>query len=457
MEKMKERSYSLSNYVERLVIPLEYADICVRVSALYSHRMDGSGDSSSIENLLAGAGGKTVMLLGGHRPLEDQFPVADLKQVAKRFTHNEMQACQVFRQYGELLGMELRMLGYSVLSVAVVCGDKFLFADNLESNANGLAAFWSGLRIEGVAIGVELPPARNGGVDWDHVRPALISGAPFVTISHGLATSETWHQLMENERFSGVACVSGLAATGLHGVALAEDAARLLNMGWHALVLDDLDLESLQSLYAMLAEMAVACHESHEDSLGRIGKRRDMLAAIEERGKGLVALDRDPDYVLKRRLLSHKLGIEDAYAFQERPARPGSMARFQYRLFIDGGLRDENQNDGMRVILGKGQIISGLEDELINRRKGDRFIVEIPPEKAYGVIEDSLIIQIPRNGIMLAPGQRLQPGGRAVIPREGEALEGRIVEVQDDVIIVDTNHELAGKSLTFEVVVMDVI
>lgn len=444
------------NYTRRLFVPVGFASE-VGASDMLSHHMAASLDLETLDAALAPASGGMLMLGGGHRPMRDQFAALSLKQVGHRFDHNPMQANQAFRQYGELLGLELRALGYAILQVQAIADGQMLFADDAESNAGRMAAFWSGLRSEGVAINVVLPPDASGGVDWEQVNLTLISGAPFVTVDYAHASAELLHQLLNEQRFAGVACVAGLAASGLSGRNLLEEAVRLLDMGWHALLLDDLDGEAFSMLYQGLRDTGIGAEDSHQDAVARLSKRRSQLQAVEGRGAGFLSLDRDADYILKRRLLSGKLRIDDPYAFQERPARSGSMIRFRYRLFVDDELRDQSEADGMRVLLGKGQIIPGLERSLMGRRKGDRFRTEVPPEQGYGNVDASRILSIPRGGIMLAPGERLKPGGRAVIPRNGEALVGRILEVGDDEVRVDTNHELAGKALSFEIDVLDVM
>ena len=45
----------------------------------------------------------------------------------------------------------------------------------------------------------------------------------------------------------------------------------------------------------------------------------------------------------------------------------------------------------------RGHIISGLEDEMLEKNVGDKFTVTIPPEKAYGLRDDTLIDQVPKN------------------------------------------------------------
>lgn len=413
-------------------------------------------DAAHLQQVMVEAGGKPVLLCGTHKPLLDQFPAEHLQQVAARFAHNPMQRNHAFKQYGQLLGWELRFLGYSILHLPLEHDGQAVFAEDAESNGESLAALWAGLRSEGVALCTSLP-ASNGMADWAQIHDALISGVPFITVDYPLATAQTLSDLLEQERFSGVAMVSGLAASGLTGEALTAEALRLLDMGWHVLLLDDFSDDAAASLLQALQHLPIQDKAVHHDALGRLQKRFTMLAAVEERGKGFITLDRSPEYLMQRRVLAHKLQISDDYAFQERPARFGSMVRFTYQLQIDGELRDENDGDGLRTILGKGQVVPGLEDALLGCRVGQDLSVDVAAADAYGEHEQAMVHHIPRQGVFLAPGQKLVVGGTATIPRQGEVIYGRITAINDAEVIVDANHELAGKDLHFDIKIHDVI
>lgn len=450
------------NYLRRIIVP---HDLVKRPDSealvCFHHMVDFPVDTGQVTDVLVNAGSVPILLSGTHRPLDDQFPAFEFNMVSQRFAHNAMQRNQAYKQYGELLGWELRFLGYSILNLSIEQNGRLLFADEPEGNGESMAALWSGLRTEGVALCLELSADRSeidgSGIDWEMARYPLVSGVPFVSVDYAQASEESIRSLIETERFAGVALVSGLAAADLSGDALVDEAVRLLNLGWHALLVNDLDKQERQSLLAGLKFRSVKNLSAHQDSLARMNKRLQMLQAVEERGKGLIALDRDPDYLLKRRVLSHKLQIRDDYAFQERPARWGSLVRFTYRMRVDGEVMDENQDEGLRTILGKGQVIPGLEQALLGCRKEQALSVEIQPEDAYGLHKEDLIYHIPRSGIFLAPGQKLELGSTATIPRQGEVVHGNIVEINDDTVVVDANHELAGKALQFEIKILDVI
>ena len=104
---------------------------------------------------------------------------------------------------------------------------------------------------------------------------------------------------------------------------------------------------------------------------------------------------------------------------------------------------------------GNGMLISGLEAVLEGKEPGEKFKTVIEPADAYGEYNDKLVTEVPRtqfeDGVPIEVGMAFQ----AQTP-DGEYIIVRVVNVTDDKVVVDGNHELAGKQLTFDVEVVDV-
>lgn len=103
---------------------------------------------------------------------------------------------------------------------------------------------------------------------------------------------------------------------------------------------------------------------------------------------------------------------------------------------------------------GVGNIIPGLEKALEGKTSGDHVDVSIAPEEAYGERNEALIQIVPRNAFEsveeIEPGMQFYaqtPAGRQILT---------IVEVQDDQVVVDGNHPLAGETLHFSVEITEV-
>jgi FKBP-type peptidyl-prolyl cis-trans isomerase SlyD len=125
-------------------------------------------------------------------------------------------------------------------------------------------------------------------------------------------------------------------------------------------------------------------------------------------------------------------------------------------------LKDSNDNildksdDGSFCYLhGASNIIPGLENSLVGKVSGDTFSVTIQPEEAYGIHDEAKAQEVPRS--MFPPEQEIEAGMQfnAQGP-DGQAVVVTVKQVEGDTVTVDGNHPLAGVTLNFEVIIMDI-
>lgn len=111
--------------------------------------------------------------------------------------------------------------------------------------------------------------------------------------------------------------------------------------------------------------------------------------------------------------------------------------------------------DPLQYLHGGEGIIPGLERELSGKEVGDKFVVTIRPEDAYGESRPELVNEVPRE--QFPEGQDIQPGMQfqAQGPN-GETQIITVTAVTDDTITVDANHPLAGQVLHFDVSVEEI-
>ena len=121
----------------------------------------------------------------------------------------------------------------------------------------------------------------------------------------------------------------------------------------------------------------------------------------------------------------------------------------------DDNILDKSDDGSFCYLHGASNIIPGLENALSGKVSGDSFSVSIPPEEAYGHHDEAKSQNVPRS--MFPPEQEIQAGMQfnAQGP-DGQAVVVTVKSVEDDTIVVDGNHPLAGVTLNFEVVVMDI-
>ena len=130
---------------------------------------------------------------------------------------------------------------------------------------------------------------------------------------------------------------------------------------------------------------------------------------------------------------------------------------FDYKLTLDSGEKVDSSEDSqpLSFITGAGQIIPGLEKAMMGMTTGDNVKISVEPEDAYGLVNPELFQEVPKNqfpsDVEIQPGMTFQaqgPQGPIII---------NIKEIKDeDTVVIDLNHPLAGKKLHFDVDIVEV-
>lgn len=104
----------------------------------------------------------------------------------------------------------------------------------------------------------------------------------------------------------------------------------------------------------------------------------------------------------------------------------------------------------MTFTVGTGQIIRGFDEAVLGMAVGDRKTVTIAPEMAYGPRQTELIIDIPKEtvpeGMDLEKGMMIE-----LVDPQGNRIPAEVFEILEEVVKMDLNHFLAGKTLVFDI------
>lgn len=111
--------------------------------------------------------------------------------------------------------------------------------------------------------------------------------------------------------------------------------------------------------------------------------------------------------------------------------------------------RDYNQ--GLAFSVGAGQMIAGFDQGVEGMKVGETKTISIEPKDAYGVRDEKNLITVPKEQI---PGADTYEVGMQVMASNGQAF--KINKIDEKNIILDGNHELAGKTLIFDITVKSV-
>ncbi|WP_417523055.1 FKBP-type peptidyl-prolyl cis-trans isomerase [Marinovum sp.] len=122
----------------------------------------------------------------------------------------------------------------------------------------------------------------------------------------------------------------------------------------------------------------------------------------------------------------------------------------------DGATFDSSQGrDPLEFTVGSGQIIPGLDKALPGMAVGEKKVVDVPADEAYGQADPNARQAVPRADIPadipLDLGTQLQ-----VQTPTGQAMPVTVVEVTDEQVTLDANHPLAGKDLTFAIELVEI-
>lgn len=110
----------------------------------------------------------------------------------------------------------------------------------------------------------------------------------------------------------------------------------------------------------------------------------------------------------------------------------------------------------LEFTIGEGEIIPGFEEAVIGMQPGESKTVTVPSERAFGPHRDELVVEVGRDQF---PPHLYPEVGQEYQMRQpdGHMIPVRVVEVSEETVTLDANHPLAGKDLTFEVQLLEVL
>ncbi|MGB9965043.1 FKBP-type peptidyl-prolyl cis-trans isomerase [Halobacterium hubeiense] len=115
--------------------------------------------------------------------------------------------------------------------------------------------------------------------------------------------------------------------------------------------------------------------------------------------------------------------------------------------------KDRDEYEPLSFTVGRGDVIEGLEDAVVGMHVDEEAEVTVPPEAAYGEHDPERVREYDPEAFEAMVGEPPEVG----LHVEAEnGLHGDVTAVTDDHVAVDFNHELAGKTLIFDVRVLAV-
>jgi peptidylprolyl isomerase len=135
----------------------------------------------------------------------------------------------------------------------------------------------------------------------------------------------------------------------------------------------------------------------------------------------------------------------------------GDTVRVHYTGTLDDGTQFDSSRgkEPLEFAIGQGQLIAGFEKAVAKLRVGESCTVTLPPDEGYGEKNPDMVHEVPRK--LMPEGVELEAG----MVLQGKAEDGRVdsftvVSFTDELVTLDANHPLAGKSLTFEIELLEI-
>lgn len=154
------------------------------------------------------------------------------------------------------------------------------------------------------------------------------------------------------------------------------------------------------------------------------------------------------------------LGLFGQSAFSatkdDRVVKDGLMVSLEYTLKSPEGqvLESSKGKDPLKYIHGQKMMIPGLEKELTGMKVGGEKHVTVKPEDGYGKVDPNAVQEVPKDKI---PPNALKVGAvLAAHSPEGMVVPMTVREIKEKTVVMDMNHPMAGKTLVFDVKVVDI-
>lgn len=140
-------------------------------------------------------------------------------------------------------------------------------------------------------------------------------------------------------------------------------------------------------------------------------------------------------------------------------AKKGDKVKVHYTGKLAEGIVFDSSvgNEPLEFELGAGMVIEGFDEGIIGMTIGEKKSVEIPVDKAYGPAEEENIIRIPRTEI--PADMEIEIGMVLNMHQDGtgQVMQVAVADFDDEAVVLDGNHPLAGKDLIFEIELVEIV
>jgi len=166
-----------------------------------------------------------------------------------------------------------------------------------------------------------------------------------------------------------------------------------------------------------------------------------------------------------KRLLIIVLVVAGLIAFQSEVmakkdamvVEDGKTIKFHYLVNVDGKKVDESGHfSPLEIKVGEGQIVPGLAAGIMGMKAGETKKISVKPENGYGLVKEEAFQEVKKDTLPEGYDATVGKPVRLQVS-ENQFATGRISEVKDDAMMIDFNHPLAGKTLDFDIEIVEIM
>ena len=115
-----------------------------------------------------------------------------------------------------------------------------------------------------------------------------------------------------------------------------------------------------------------------------------------------------------------------------------------------------NEHEPLQFTIGDGRVIPGFEEAVVGMEPGESKTANIPADQAYGPYHEEMVRALDRNqlppDIELEVGQHLESRSE-----EGQSFIVTVIDISGSTVTLDANHPLAGKDLSFDIELLEIV
>ena len=141
---------------------------------------------------------------------------------------------------------------------------------------------------------------------------------------------------------------------------------------------------------------------------------------------------------------------------------PTAKTNDTVRVHYTGKLTNGEQFDSsagrepLEFTVGAGQMIAGFDAAVNGMELNEKKTINLPPDQAYGERDEKLFFRAGLN--QFPPGMNPEIGQKVMATIEvGQQVPATIIEKDESTVLLDANHELAGKELVFEIELVEIL